>query len=387
MNVLLVCDAIDPALGGGTAERTFQMALALRAAGVQCALIATSTALGERRRAELRGFDTLLPRSLSKRFFVPLVSPLKIATMIRRADIVHITGHWSWLGALVGTLARYYKKPYVYCPAGSLPVYGRSALIKRLYNRICGNRLVRHAACCMAIVELERAHFHAYGVGDERIALLANGVSTQVPDGLDAQRARTRYGIGNAPLLLFLGRLNVIKGPDLLVEAFGALAARHPHARLLLAGPDAGLGDSLAKRIAKLGLQERIQFTGHLEVREKFELLQASDLLVIPSRQEMMSLVVLEAGLVGTPALLTDQCGFDDVERIDGGRVVAANASALAVALDELLSTSETLPVMGARLQQFVVHNYTWDSLIRECVALYARLLDGALPGRSTQEH
>ncbi len=378
MNILMVCDAIDPALGGGTAERTFQMAMALRASGVTCALLATSVGLGERRRRALCGFEALLPRGFGTRFLVPLVSPFKVAAMIRRADIVQITGHWSGLGALAGLLAQFYRKPYVYCPAGSLPIDGRSVSIKRLYNWLVGYRLVRKAACCMAIVEQERAHFHAYGVSDERITLLANGVARSLPEDIDPQQARTRYGIGDAPLLLFLGRLNIIKGPDLLIDAFHKISARHPRVQLFLAGPDAGLGDILTRQITALGLHNRVFLTGHLELREKFELLTAADLLVIPSRQEMMSLVVLEAGLVGTPVLLTDQCGFDHVEQIGGGCVVPVSIDALAVALDALLTQPQELAKLGARLQKLVTHHYTWDTLMYHCIALYTRLIAGA---------
>ncbi|WP_263143604.1 glycosyltransferase [Pseudomonas sp. RIT-PI-AD] len=380
MNILFVCDAIDPSLGGGTAERTFQMAQALQRAGAQCALFATNVGLSERRRHELDTLETLLVPSLSRRFFLPKVSPARLAALVRKADVVQITGHWSWLGALAGILAMLQGKPYVYCPAGSLRIFGRSALIKRFYNLLIGRRLVRNAACCITTTEQEREQFHAYGVPDARIALLPNGVDDRLPDDLDPLRARQRYGLGDEPLLLFLGRLSPIKGPDLLIEAFAEVRSRHPRARLLLAGPDSGQGEALRRQVQQLGLNAAVGFTGHLEWHEKCDLLAAADLLVIPSRHEVMSLVVLEAGLVGTPALLTDQCGFDEVEQVGGGRVVAANAAALARGLNDMLDTAAALPACGARLQRLVLDCYTWKSLTRRCLELYAQLTGKPVP-------
>ncbi|TRX73781.1 glycosyltransferase [Pseudomonas mangiferae] len=380
MNILFVCDAIDPSQGGGTAERTFQMARALHRAGAHCMLFATDVGLGERRRTELQGIETLLVPSLSRRFFLPRVAPWRVAALVRRADVVQITGHWSWLGALAGTLAMLQGKPYVYCPAGSLRIFGRSARIKQLYNRLVGRRLVRRAACCITTTEQEREQFHVYGVPDDRIVLVPNGVDDELADAPQPRRARERYGLGDEPLLLFLGRLSPIKGPDLLLDAFAALRNRHPRARLLLAGPDSGQGAELRQQVERLGLEASVGFTGHLEAREKFDLLAAADLLAIPSRHEVMSLVVLEAGLVGTPALLTDQCGFDDVERVGAGRVVAANADALARGLEDLLDAAPSLPQRGERLRQLVLERYTWKSLTRQCLELFAQLTGKPIP-------
>ncbi len=380
MNILFVCDAIDPSLGGGTAERTFQAARALRRAGAHCMLFATDVGLGERRRDELRGIETLLVPSLSRRFFFPWVAPWRVAALVRRADVVQITGHWSWLGALAGGLAMAQGKPYVYCPAGSLRIFGRSAAIKRVYNGLVGRRLVRRATRCFSVTEQEREQFQAYGVADDRVVVMPNGVDDELPEPPRPERARQRHGLGDETVLLFLGRLSPIKGPDLLLDAFAGVRKRHPRVRLLMAGPDSGQGDALHEQVARLGLEQSVTFTGHLEAREKYDLLAVADLLVIPSRHEAMSLVALEAGLVGTPVLLTDQCGFDEVERAGAGRVVAANAESLERGLEELLANAASLPRQGERLRQLVLERYTWKSLTRQSLTLFAQLTGKPIP-------
>jgi glycosyltransferase involved in cell wall biosynthesis len=73
-----------------------------------------------------------------------------------------------------------------------------------------------------------------------------------------------------------------------------------------------------------------------------------------------MSIVALEAGAAGTPVLLTDSCGFDEIDAIEGGRVVPASVEGLRQGLAGLLQDPADLQRMGHRLRQFVVDNYTW---------------------------
>jgi glycosyltransferase involved in cell wall biosynthesis len=378
MKILFVADAIDPSLGGGNAERTYQLARALHDRGAGIALLTTRLGLGAARAAALAPFDCTLVRSLGRRFVLPLVWPGTVARCVRQADVVHIGGHWSWLGALSGWFALRQGRPYVYTPAGSLPLFGRSRTIKRLYNVLIGHRLVRNAACCLAITELERAHFHPYGVPDARIHLLPNGVDPVLPAGISPERARARHGAGTAPLLLFLGRLSPIKGPDLLIEAFAQLRARHPDARLILAGPDAGLQDTLERRVRALNLGEAVRFAGPVSGHDKLDLLAAADCLVVPSRQEAMSLVVLEAGQLGTPALITDQCGFDALAAADGGCIVGVSVAELARGLVQMLDRRATLPAQGANLRRLVHDRYTWPRLAARAQALFEQLIPAA---------
>ena len=73
-----------------------------------------------------------------------------------------------------------------------------------------------------------------------------------------------------------------------------------------------------------------------------------------------MSIVVLESGLVGTPVLLTDQCGLNELEDLKCGKVVAAEVNDLAKGLQYLIKNEEKLPEMGKNLEAFVRNNYAW---------------------------
>lgn len=109
-------------------------------------------------------------------------------------------------------------------------------------------------------------------------------------------------GLGCVPYVLFLGRLNEIKGPDLLLDAFCRIADRCAEIHLVLAGPDGRMLQRLRAKSKALGIAARVHFAGYLGGRSKVAALRGASLLAIPSRREAMSIVVLEAGVCGCPA-------------------------------------------------------------------------------------
>lgn len=375
MKVLHVVDSIDASQGGGMAERTFQLALALHRANVTCTVLCTDMGLSEKRRDELQGIKLIAVPILFRRFLVPWISLRRVVALVADADIVHVTGHWSLLGALVCLIAQRLGKPYVYCPAGSLRIFGRSSGLKRLYNSWAGRRIVAAASRCLAVTELERVQFNEYGVHDGRIVVLPNGVHAASGNAAMPDAFKKYYGLEGKSIVLFLGRLSPIKGPDMLLAAFEGIARQLPAVQLVFAGPDSELGRGLKFKVARAGLSDRVLFTGFLAGQGKQDALAAADLLVVPSRHEAMSLVALEAGLHATPVLLTDQCGFDEVQFVGGGAVVAANERALAAGMQEMLKDPEQLIGMGLRLQALVLSRYTWDGLTQRALELYAALI------------
>ncbi|MNG34446.1 hypothetical protein D3C84_1209270 [compost metagenome] len=89
-----------------------------------------------------------------------------------------------------------------------------------------------------------------------------------------------------------------------------------------------------------------------------------------------MSIVVLEAGASETPVLITDQCGFDDVEQIGGGRVVSASVEGIARGIEWMIEGGD-LKIMGKRLNEYVVNNYRWSEAARKYLSLYDSVLKG----------
>lgn len=378
MKILNVNITLDPVAGGGTAERTYQMSRSLARAGVDCSLLTLDTGLTDQRRAELAQTELVALPCLNRRFNILRSGIRQIERLVAAADVIHLMGHWNLLNVLVHSAARRLNKPYVICPAGELAIFGRSRRLKSLFNLTVGRRVVRDAAGWIAITQRETSQFADYGVDPAAVEVIPNGINPDdFHEGCPAA-FRERFGLTGKPLILFLGRLNAIKGADLLLKAFASVRNDFPGYHLALVGPDGGMAGELNEIVDACGMRDRVHFLGYLTGSEKSAAYRAADLLVIPSRQEAMSIVVLEAGIVGTPVLLTDQCGFDEVAAIGGGRVAAATVEGLRAGLAQMLCDGGELKRSGQRLLRHVREKFLWESIVDRYIELYRQLLEGS---------
>jgi glycosyltransferase involved in cell wall biosynthesis len=375
MKVLNVNMALGAVSGGGTGERTLQMSRFLKRAGAECAILTLDIGRDARSPDALPGIPVTALRCVLPRFYIFALPEPRVTELVRWADVIHVMNHWTLLNAVVYRAARREGRPYVVCPAGALQVYGRSSLAKRLYNRVVGNRIIRDAAACVAIADHEIDLFRDYGVANDRIDLIPNGVDPDAFRAADPAAFRKKFSLGDAPFILFLGRLNPIKGPDLLLQAFSRIQDTFGDLHLVFAGPDEGMLGELQNMARQANLSSRVHFIGSVSGADKASAYSATQLLVIPSRREAMSIVVLEAGICGTPVLITDQCGFDEVARIGGGRVVGASPDALESGLTGMLKEPEPLRAMGLKLKDHVVRRFLWESTARAYLELFERIL------------
>ena len=371
--------SLDPVTGGGTVERTLQISRALVRAGHKCTILTIDTGLSPNylQQCTLWGLSVFALPSLWKRFYIPKPSQHLIGKLVASADVVQLMCHWTLINALVYRAVTQLGKPYTVCPAGALSVFGRSKVLKKSYNHLIGREIILHANGCVAISPNEIEQFKSYGANLDKVVVIPNGVNPDDYSESDGKKFRARYEIGDSPMILFLGRLNFIKGPDMLLEAFCRCSQDESMKtyHLVFAGPDGGMLNELRRMVDTSGVKNRVHFTGHIGGPEKYEAYRAADFLAIPSRQEAMSIVVLEAGITGTPVLMTDQCGFDDVAVVAGGMVVAASVEGLQKGLLSMTGNPERLEIMGQDLREFTCEHFLWDHAASRYLELFSRIM------------
>ncbi|MFC1675824.1 glycosyltransferase [Planctomycetota bacterium] len=375
MKILDVNARFDPVLGGGSVERTFQTSRLLAKFGVESTVLTLDIDLDHQQIKKLKGVNLIALPGLIKRFRMPLFSYKAIKEIVNNADVIHLINHWTFLNALVYIIARRLKKPYVICPAGSLAIYGRSKILKRIYNFVIGKSIVRNANRCIAISVNEIPQFESYGAEPEKISVIANGINSDDFKRNDNVHFREKYNLKNYPFILFVGRLNHIKGPDLLLRAFCEIKNKIPALHLVFAGPDEGMLTELKDIVINAGLQDDVHFLGYLGNDDKVAAYYESELLAIPSRQEAMSIVVLEAAMTETPVLITNECGFNEVEDFNGGLVVPASVIDLQKGLAKMLGNTADLNAMGKSLKKHVSNHFTWDAIVNKYIELYREIL------------
>lgn len=379
LRVLNVNDTLDLKTGGGTAERTFQMSRHLARHGAHCQVLTIDSAhLDDQRVAALKPAELSVLPCLWRRFNFPRMDWRLIRKLVDEADVIHLMGHWSILNVMVYFAARRVGKPYVMCPAGALPLFGRSRWLKRAFNFLVGSDIVLKASGWIAVTEGEFQQFEEYGVPSSRVTIIPNGVSKEDFPLVVVDEFKRRRGLPDAPIILFMGRLNPIKGPDLLLESFILARSSFPDFHLVFAGPDGGMQLNLQKIAEQNGVSGFVHFLGHVAGTDRTAAYRMASLLVVPSRQEAMSIVAIEAGICGVPVLLTDQCGFGEIQSIDTRLEVQASVSGIAGGLTSLLAEPATLQELSPAWSSFVERKYSWPSLVSKYLKLYQQILAGA---------
>ena len=156
----------------------------------------------------------------------------------------------------------------------------------------------------------------------------------------------------HSPIVLWVGRLDPVKGLSFLLEAFRLVAAGS-RAHLLIAG-DGPIGGTLQKKAADLGLASRVHFLGTRD--DVPGLLKAADVFVFPSRTEGLPNAVLEAMVAGCAVVTTDVPGCRDLvmHRESGLLVPYSDTLALAESILHLLRDRELAARLGGRAAQIV---------------------------------
>ena len=260
MNVLNVVPIIAPEVGGGVAERAIQLARHVGADDVIVKTVSIDLGLESLEAARRSCGNLVLLPTLNRRFGIPQPRFLTLSKLVCDANVIHLSNHWSVLNALVYLINLFYRRPYVVCPAGSLIDAAKSDKLKILYDVVVGKRLLRNAAVVVAIVPREVESFKKYSIEEKNIVVIPNGIP------LREVKLEPNVQAHHKPYILFLGRLNKIKGIDLLIEAYLlCLAKGVPDYDLLIAGSDEGEWDALSQRISDRGAEGYIHNVGGRE--------------------------------------------------------------------------------------------------------------------------
>ena len=368
MKILHVNMSLDPVSGGGTVERTLQLHKALLALGVKSHILTINRPDKAGATAAVCKDITPLP-CINKRWFIPSPQISTVKSLIKEADVIHIMNHWTLINAWVYLVARKLGKPYVICPAGALTIFGRSTIKKHFYQWIVGKSILRNASAAIVVSPHETGLLKKSGVALNSVYHIPNGVDEDDFSYSDDKLFRKVSGIGSVPYILFVGRLNKIKGPDLLLQAFAKLTDEIL-CHLVFAGPDGGMVEQLQQLAIDLNVSNRVDFTGYLGGELKSSAYHGAELLAVPSRHEAMSIVALEGSVCKTPVLLTDQCGFSSLQTEGAAVEVPATIMGLSNGLRKMLVDKCDLDEMGKSGRKFALNNYTWSIVAKRFLDL-----------------
>jgi D-inositol-3-phosphate glycosyltransferase len=238
-------------------------------------------------------------------------------------------------------------------------------------------RIVAQADRIVAANVVERAQLvWYYGARTDRIAVIPCGVDTDLFQPMDPGKAKDLLELPPDPLLLYVGRLQPIKGLETLLEAMVAVPA--PADLLIVGGdqdePENGHGWALRQRVTALGLDRRVRFLGSQPQRRLRLFYAAADATIMPSYYESFGMVALEAMACGSPVVASRVGGLTTTvqDGVTGRLVPEGDPAALTAAIAGLVGSPEARR-LGQQAARWAAE-HRWPCVAEAVCRLYSRL-------------
>ena len=263
-------------------------------------------------------------------------------------------------------------------------------------RRICEQQLVDNADLLVVNTEDEaRELAYHYDARPETIRTVKPGADTQLfTPGTNRNTERSRRELGiplNAKVVVFVGRLQRFKGPEVLLRATAELFQRDPYRnlRVVICGGASGNGSSVEdyRQLAReLGIQHRVRFIPPRPPAELVAVYQAADIVAVPSYNESFGLVAVEAQASGTPVVAARVGGLPIAVR-DGETGVLVRGhepAAWADALGQLLDDDDLRIGMGETAVARAA-TFSWAASAEQLEDVYAAATKNGPADRATR--
>jgi glycosyltransferase involved in cell wall biosynthesis len=335
------------------------------------------------KKARNRCHDALPFRWVKHLFYLPVVPGLLIASLRRReVDIVHagVLPYGIILHAAEG-IARRSRAPLVITPCLHIGEPGDPRIL-RIHSDPYQIEILRRADLVLALTPREKKALVSLGVPESSVEVIGYGISPSAIAGGDGRRFRDRRGI-TGPLVLFLGTRGYDKGTVHVVQAAEALREMGRHCTLVLAGSSSNRDFIEFHAGLAPGPRARVLLLDDIPEEEKKDLLAATDVLALPSRNDAFGLAFLEAWAYGKPVIGADAGGIPDVvsDGRDGFLVPFGDTAALARKIGVLLDDPALAARMGEAGRRKLFAQYTIDRKLRAIEDAYETLAAKKNPG------
>ncbi len=282
-----------------------------------------------------------------------------------RFDIIH--AH-DWMSFKAGMLAKKItKKPLVvHIHATEFDRTGGNGVNQMVYNIERRGMMVADTVIAVSRFTKNKIINH-YAISADKITVVHNAITRDAIGYHDSCNNKNQQ-----PVVLFLGRLTLQKGPDYFITAAQKLLPYRPEVTFVVVG-SGDMEEDLIQWVARAGLSDKILFTGQLRGADVDKMYRIASVFVMPSVSEPFGLTVLEAIQQGTPVIMSKQSGVSEVVR-----------HALAIDfwdINELVN--KIIAVLDHRaLQKMLAYNarqevrtLSWDKAAQQCISVYKKCL------------
>lgn len=399
MRILMVSGTFPPRKFGGITAVTYILSRKLVQQGHHVSVYTTdvgdnrNTRLDVNKKEKLDGIDVHYFKNVNNkiafdhRLYLPVGFASEIKKDIKNYDVVHIHDLRSYLCVVTCYFAQKYGVPYIIQPHGDIPylfegsppIEKKKMVLKKIYDNSIGIRILLNASVLVALTEVEKEQFRRLVGSDATVKMIPNGIdlteySHLPPKGMFKREYHLK---ADDKIILFLGRINKIKGVDFLIESFSQLRKEIPNVKLVITGPDDGYLEQAQEIITKKNINESTIFTGPLYGEKKLEAYIDADIFVLPSRYETFPNTVLEASACKTPVIMTNTCGISKLFDSQDCVVPFGDIHLLKEKIKKLLQTEDLKIQYGNENYIRIINEYNWDNVVKLIENLYQSTIGG----------
>jgi glycosyltransferase involved in cell wall biosynthesis len=305
------------------------------------------------------------------KIFLPLGFVQHLRQNIQKFDFVFLSDFRDWQNIFTYKFCLRHNISYGLAAYGQLPISQESWLkknIKRLYDFLWGKEMIKQAVYLFGQTQHEIQEYLKLGGQKKQCQLLPLGIDVQelrsslIKNNFRQDyiryisRLRLNYKIEpREKIILFVGRINYLKGIDLLVKAMPMMLKKIPRLRLIIIGRDDGYQQQLQKLIRKLDLSEKIIILGPLYGKDNHPAYLSADVFAFTPRHfEETSLACLEALASGRPIVTTKQAPIPFLEKYRAGFEIPFSQKLLVEKLTTILKNPKLAKEMGKNGKRLV---------------------------------
>jgi glycogen(starch) synthase len=218
----------------------------------------------------------------------------------------------------------------------------------------------------------------AYGLPNDKLAMVPNGVNPHVYDNLatqDLSDFRKTYALPDEKIVLYVGRLVYEKGVQILINAVPKILAK-TNAKFVIVG-SGYMQEQLLNIVKSMGLEHKVLFTGFVEEENLLKLQKVADVSVVPSLFEPFGIVALEAMAAKSPVVVSDTGGLSEIvdHDVSGVKVYPNNTESLAWGILKILQDDDYSKHLRENAYKRILEKYDWDKIAQQTRRMYEAVL------------
>lgn len=227
-----------------------------------------------------------------------------------------------------------------------------------------------------------------FGLPYEKINVVPNGVNLNLYNGVERDYDfRRQYAADNEKIILYVGRLVYEKGIQNLIAAMPKVLNGYHDSKLIIAGKG-GMIDELRDEVRRLGIENKVYFTGYLKLNQVTKMYKCADVAVFPSTYEPFGVVALEGMLSGTPVVVSDVGGLNEIvqHRENGMKSYAGNPNSIADSILELLYNPGLCAEVSRAAKAKVKAQYNWTKIAQDTHFIYQKAICQTMAEKQRRE-